>query len=195
MNYLGHVYLSFSDPEILLGNVSGDHYKGKLVLDTLPKRIAKGVRLHRAIDAFVDVHPAVQRAKIAFRPHYGLYSGAIVDIVFDHFLANDAKLFPSEGLLKAFTTNSYELLLRNEANFHGDFAKYFPGMQKNDWLFNYRSLAGIRKSLQGLERRAPKMPPITYAYETLLTDYYHLNQCYYDIIDDVITFVKIEWDK
>jgi acyl carrier protein phosphodiesterase len=195
MNYLGHAFLSFSNPDILLGNISGDHYKGKKFLTLLPPEMARGIMLHRAIDGFVDVHPAVQRAKIGFRPEFGLYSGAVIDILLDHFLANDPKFFASESDLKLFTTECYTLLESRKIYFNETFASYFPNMMQKDWLYNYRNLAGIQKSLQGLQRRAPKIPPVAKAYEILITDYYHLNQCYYDIIDDVITFVKIELAK
>src|SRR3954471_10403197 len=110
MNYLGHAYLSFGDAEVLTGNMIGDHVKGKLALNNFPEKIKRGIIVHRKIDAYADVHPAMQRAKIWFRGDYGLYSGAIMDTLFDHFLANDAKLFPSEKELMRFTQETYDKL-------------------------------------------------------------------------------------
>src|SRR4051812_21980877 len=100
MNYLGHAVLSFGDADILTGNMIADHVKGKLALEKFPHGIKKGIELHRKIDAKADSHPATQRGKLLFREHYGLYSGAIMDTLYDHFLANDPKIFPtSETLL------------------------------------------------------------------------------------------------
>ena len=65
-------------------------------------------------------------------------------------------------------------------------------MKDHNWLYNYRTLKGMERSLNGLARRALHMPLIDKAYEIFVTNYYHLNQCYYELIDDVIRFVKIE---
>ena len=192
MNYLGHAFLSFGDAEVLTGNMTGDHIKGKLVLDTFPPGIRKGVLLHRKIDGFADVHPATQRAKLLFREHYGLYAGAIMDTLYDHYLANDPKHFSSQEVLKQFSTDTYNKLETQSAYFPASFTSYFSYMKEHDWLYNYRTLQGMQRSLQGLARRATHMPPPDKAYEIFVTYYYQLAQCYYEFIDDVITFAKFE---
>ncbi|WP_276135248.1 ACP phosphodiesterase [Polluticoccus soli] len=192
MNYLGHAFLSFGDAEILTGNMIGDHVKGKLALDKFPEGIKKGILLHRKIDSFADVHPATLRGKLWFREDYGLYAGAIMDTVFDHYLANDAKHFNSEKELLNFTQQTYKTLEQNSQWFPESFATYFPYMQQHNWLYNYRTLQGINKSMNGLNRRAQHMPPVEKAYEIFVTNYYQLAQCYYELIDDVVSFVKVE---
>jgi acyl carrier protein phosphodiesterase len=192
MNYLGHAYLSFGDSEILTGNIIGDHIKGRIALEHFPARIRKGIELHRKIDEYADKHPATLRAKLLFREHYGLYAGAIMDTLYDHFLANDPKLFATEAALLTFTENTYVQLTQNAAWFPPTFAAYFPHMQQHNWLFNYRTLKGMERSLSGLARRAQHMPPIDIAYRTFVTSYYQLNQSYYEFVDDIIKFVKNE---
>lgn len=192
MNYLGHALLSFGDAEILTGNMIGDHVKGKLALDKYPERVQKGLMLHRRIDSFADEHPATQRAKLWFREDYGLYAGPLMDTLFDHFLANDAKQFPSEQALLSFSLETYKLLEQNRQWFPENFAAYFPYMQQHNWLYNYRTLQGIQRSMNGLHRRAKHMPAVDKAYEIFVVNYYQLAQCYYELIDDVVSFVKLE---
>jgi len=192
MNYLGHAFLSFGDDELLTGNMIGDHVKGRLALEHFPARIKEGIELHRKIDSMVDKHPAMLRAKLLFREDYGLYSGAIIDTVFDHFLASDPKYFPSQDALMAFTQVVYTSLEQQQAYFPESFAAYFPHMKQHNWLLNYRNLKGIERSLHGLSRRAKYMPPIDKAYSIFVTGYYQLNQCYYDFIDDIIKFARQE---
>ncbi|MBK6633182.1 MAG: hypothetical protein IPG38_01660 [Chitinophagaceae bacterium] len=62
MNYLAHAYLSFNDPEILLGNMISDYIKGKKQFD-YPLPVQKGIRLHRFIDQFTDTHAATHELK------------------------------------------------------------------------------------------------------------------------------------
>src|SRR5450432_1241794 len=106
MNYLAHAYLYFNKPEILTGNMISDFVKGKKKFDYSPG-IQKGIVLHREIDNFTDTHPATREAKEIFRPHYRLYAGAFIDVVYDHFLATDKNEFTAEGLL-LFSENTYK---------------------------------------------------------------------------------------
>lgn len=192
MNYLAHAFLSFGDVEILVGNMIGDHVKGKLALNNYPEKIRKGIMLHRHIDSFTDEHTASKRAKIWFRENYGLYSGAIIDSLYDHFLANDPKHFSTEKELYIFSQNTYQQLTQHSNYFPPTFAQYFPYMQQQNWLYNYRTLQGIKRSLNGLHRRAKYMPETDKAYDIFIGHYYQLAQCYYEFIDDIVKYVKLE---
>ena len=108
MNYLAHAYLSFGRPGILVGNMISDFVKGKRKYD-YPEQIQKGIAVHREIDRFTDTHQATKEAKEVFRPAYRLYAGALMDVIYDHFLALDENEFTDESL-KTFTTNTYAML-------------------------------------------------------------------------------------
>ncbi|MBL7682189.1 MAG: DUF479 domain-containing protein [Flavipsychrobacter sp.] len=192
MNYLGHAYLSFGNAEVLTGNMMGDYVKGKLALAKYPENIQKGLMLHRKIDSFTDAHPSNLRAKVWFRQDYGLYSGAVLDTLYDHFLANDPAHFASVKDLSNFAQDTYSKLAAHEHHFPDQFAKMFPYMSEQNWLYGYRTLQGVRQSLGGLSRRAKHMPPIDKAYNIFITQFYQLNQCYYEFMDDVVKFVKVE---
>src|SRR5690606_19056044 len=98
--------------------------KGKLALEKYPERIAKGIMLHRKIDSFTDDHPATKRAKLLFRQDYGLYAGAIMDSLYDHYLANDPKQFNSEKELYNFSQKTYSELENNSRYFPPSFSEY-----------------------------------------------------------------------
>ena len=112
MNYLAHAYLSFNTPGILTGNMISDFVKGKKKFD-YNETIQKGITLHRAIDEFTDSHSVTKEAKIFFKADYRLYSGAFVDVVYDHFLATDENEF-TEQTLKDFSFKTYQLLQAEE---------------------------------------------------------------------------------
>jgi acyl carrier protein phosphodiesterase len=192
MNYLAHAYLSFGDPEILTGNLIGDHVKGKLALEKYPKNISRGIMLHRKIDSFTDDHPATKRAKLLFRETYGLYAGAVMDSLYDHFLANDPKHFASEKVLFDFSQETYVKVAQQAAHFPLSFEQYFPYMREQNWLYHYRTLQGMQRSLNGLHRRAKHMPPVDIAYNIFIGHYYQLAQCYYELMDDIVPYVKVE---
>lgn len=152
MNYLAHAYFSFNHAEILAGNMISDFVKGKKKYD-YPPSIQKGINLHREIDEFTDGHEATRKAKEIFRPHYRLYAGAFVDVVYDFFLANDPAVF-TEASLMSFTQTTYTLLEENKKWFPERFAGMFTYMKSQNWLYNYRFPPGMEKSFGGLVRRA-----------------------------------------
>jgi len=213
MNYLAHAYLSFGRPEITVGNLVSDFIKGKKKFD-YPPAIQRGIALHRAIDTFTDFHDVTRRAKVVFRSDYGLYAGALVDVVYDHFLANDPLAFgagdgPGDSLaagagtrgtgtretgtgteagLKAFTRKTYEQVSAWEAFFPERFNKMFPYMRAQDWLYNYRFREGIFNSFSGLARRAAYMPDPAAACRLFEEHYAELEACYRDFFPSLKDF-------
>ena len=152
MNYLAHAYFSFNHPEILVGNMISDFVKGKKKFD-YPPAIQKGIMLHRMIDEYTDSHAATHAAKQFFKPAVATYCGAFMDVVYDHFLAIDKNEFPGDTL-KEFTTSTYKSLENYIPLFPEKFARMFPYMKEQDWLYNYQFRWGIEKSFGGIVRRA-----------------------------------------
>ena len=193
MNFLAHAYLSFDHPKILVGNMISDFVKGKTKF-SFSEEIQKGIELHRAIDSFTDNHEATKKAKEIFRPAYRLYSGAIMDILYDHFLANDKKIF-SETSLKLFTTAVYSVLEEHASELPPHFVYILPYMKTEDWLFGYQYKEGIKKSLKGLIRRATYISESDTAYQLFLENYSILEECYAIFFPDVKQFAKEKFDK
>lgn len=185
MNFLAHAYLSFNDPDILAGNMISDFVKGKKKFDYAP-RIQQGISLHRAIDSFTDAHAIVKKAKEVFRPAYRLYSGAFVDIVFDHFLALDKHEFPGESLLP-FTEAVYESLDRSYHALPEVFQQLFPYMKQHNWLYNYRSTIGIEWSFGGIRRRARYISESNTAVQVFHKHYTLLEGCYSEFFPELKT--------
>lgn len=190
MNYLGHAFLSLGKQELLVGNMIGDYVKGSKKLDDYPPGIQKGIVLHRQIDEFTDKHMATTLAKNIFRPDYGLYSGAIVDVLWDYFLANDPRFFQTEEDLYDFSISTYKQIAFFQDLLPADFKKAFEYMQGHNWLYNYRNVKGMEKALNGLAYKAQYLNDASRAYALFLQYYYELNQRYFEFIDDVVAFVK-----
>lgn len=176
MNYLAHAYLSFNQPAIVVGNLISDYVKGKKQFD-YPDDIRRGIVLHRSIDTFTDEHPVTKRAKDIFRPYYRLYSGAFIDVVFDHFLANDKQQF-TENSLYQFSQEVYAILDSYQGHLPEPFRQIFPYMKKYNWLFNYRTRSGIERSFEGLTHRARYISESLPAFALFEQHYTQLQQQY-----------------
>ncbi len=187
MNYLAHAYLSFDKPEILIGNIISDFVKGKTKYN-YPEGIQKGIQLHRSIDNFTDNHPTTARAKSYFRKQYRLYSGAFVDVVYDHFLACDANQFIDYGNLERFSNIVYASLENHIDLTPTRFQSIFPHMKTHNWLYNYRLKEGIKKSFAGLVWRATYLTESEIAFEIFNQYYNELKGCYNEFFPDIKKF-------
>ena len=164
MNYLAHAYLSFNDPGILAGNMISDFVKGKKQFE-YALRVQKGILLHRSIDTFTDMHDATRELKSYFSPHYRLYAGAFVDIVYDYFLANDSMEFETGDALRKFASNTYSSLEKELDLLPLLFQSMFPFMKEQNWLYNYRYKTFIQRSFRGLVQRAAYLSESEVAFE------------------------------
>lgn len=183
MNFLAHAYLSFGHPEILVGNMISDFVKGKKKFDYL-KGIQAGMQLHRAIDTYTDAHPATKAASIFLKPAVGAYAGAFVDVVYDHFLANDTNEF-KEGGLQQTATETYGILHTFKDQLPMVFGQMLPYMTSQNWLYNYRTLAGIEKSFGGVVHRAAYLQSSSGVYQLFQQNYKALQNCYNNFFPDV----------
>ena len=187
MNYLAHAYLSFNEPEILVGNMISDFVKGKKKFD-YSLGIQNGITLHRAIDEFTDTHAATQKAKQFFKAEYRLYAGAFIDVVYDHFLAVDPNEFPNSESLQFFTHKVYSTLENHQTIFPERFQKMFPYMKTQNWLFNYQYKWGIEKSFGGLKHRALYISESDTAFAIFNEHYIELKNYYDEFFPDVKKF-------
>jgi acyl carrier protein phosphodiesterase len=109
MNFLAHLHLSGNNPNIMLGNFMGDFVKGKSYRQQYEPEIIKGIELHRSIDEFTDSHPVVTESKNRLRPTYRHYSGVIVDVFYDHFLAANWNQVPFTAAWKHLRSRRIKL--------------------------------------------------------------------------------------
>lgn len=191
MNYLAHAYLSYNHPQVLVGNMISDFVKGKAQF-RYERLIQVGIQLHRRIDTFTDDHPATRRAMEIFRPYYRLYSGAIMDVLYDHFLANDPTIFNEVHPLTLFSERTYAVLEEHTVHLPERFVVMLPYMKTQNWLYNYQYRLGIERSLKGLVRRAAYLSDSAPAFALFNEHYSFLQQCYNEFIEDVKNHAKEE---
>ncbi|HRO35453.1 ACP phosphodiesterase, partial [Thauera sp.] len=114
MNFLAHAWLAGESPALVVGGVFGDWVKGPLP-GTLPADLARGVALHRAIDAFAETHPAFRASRARMSVARRRYAGVLVDIFWDHLLARDWALH-GEGALAPYCAGVYRQLAARRAD-------------------------------------------------------------------------------
>ncbi len=192
MNFLAHTYLSFQHPEILVGNMISDFVKGKKIYD-FPPGIQQGILLHRQIDAFTDSHITTRHARTFFHPAVRLYSGAFVDVAYDHFLANDPLQFTDASLLH-LASSSYAILNEYIHLLPTRFQTMVPFMQAQNWLYNYKTITGIKNSFGGLANRAAYLNSSTEVFQLFETHYAALQNCYNEFFPSLKSYTRQQFE-
>jgi acyl carrier protein phosphodiesterase len=188
LNFLAHAYLSFGNEELIAGNLVSDFVKGKKKFD-YPPGIQHGITLHRSIDEFTDANEITKQAKEIFRPAYRLYSGAFIDVVYDHFLANDKNEFTADSLF-AFSQKVYKVMDQYPNHMPEGFARLFPYMKNQNWLYSYREKEMIKNSFNGLVRRSVYMTESHSAFTLFEENYEELKGYYSEFIKAIKPFAK-----
>jgi acyl carrier protein phosphodiesterase len=188
VNFLAHIYLSFDDPQITLGNFMADSVRGR-EYRKYPQQIQKGVLLHRAIDTFTDSHPITRKSSKRLHSRYRHYSMVIVDIYYDHFLARNWNSY-SDVPLEEFTDSFYKLLEENLHLMPETVQHMAPYMITDNWLLSYRELGGIHKVLKGLNRRTGLKSGMDQAVEELEGYYSEFEAEFTAFFDELIIFSR-----
>lgn len=188
MNFLAHIYLSFDDEEITIGNFIADSIRSKNYKH-LPIKIQKGVLLHRAIDTYTDTHHIPKQSSKRLHKNYGHYSRVIVDIFYDHFLARNWKQY-SEVSLDKYVERFYDLL---EVNYHilpDNIKHMMPYMISDNWLLNYAQLDGIGRVLNGMNRRTKNKSKMNFAINDLEIHYTDFETEFTSFFEELTLFSK-----
>lgn len=151
MNFLGHLYFSNNDTELMYANLFGDFVKGK-DLSMYKQKVQQGITLHREIDHYIDHHPIVLELLHELYPQLPKIAGIAVDLYFDHVLAKNWDDYSLESLPKFIST--FENHKINEEDFPSETFQYMLfRMKKGQWLSYYKQLDGLDKACKGVSQR------------------------------------------
>lgn len=135
----------------MVGNFIADSIRGKNFLQ-FEEKIAEGIIMHREIDTFTDSHPVVSRSKNLLRKEFNHYSGVIVDVFYDYFLAKNFSKYSDEELLD-FTKRAYKIFHQHFEILPERNKNILKFMEANNWLLSYATTEGIDRALTGMSRR------------------------------------------
>jgi len=186
MNFLAHIYLSGENDMVAVGNFMADGIHGK-TYKKYPIDIQKGILLHREIDTFTDAHPIVRQSSKRLHKNYGHYSGVIVDILYDHFLAKNWETY-SNIPLKDYVEDFYNLLEDNFEILPFRVQKLLPFMIADNWLLNYSKIEGIQRVLDGMNRRTKNKSKMNKATKELKTYYTEFDEEFTLFFEELIYF-------
>ncbi len=188
MNFLAHLYLSGASEPMAIGNFIGDFVKGNQ-FNRYPEEIKNGILFHREIDAFTDSHHEIREGRKRLWDSYRHYSGVIMDLFCDHFLAQQWPAYHAVPL-ELYAEQMYSLMDRNKNFLPAQAKNMLPYMREGNWLVSYRDIEGINRALTGLSRRTSFRSGMENAAKDLAADYKFFNEVFNSFFPDMIDFTS-----
>lgn len=193
MNFLAHAHLSGSNKDVLLGNFIADAVKGRKWL-SYRQDIQTGILLHRQIDTFTDNHELFKQSVNRVRKDFGRYSGIVMDIFYDHFLARNWQNY-HEDELAVFASYVYGILTRNLLILPNRTKKLLPFLVSQNWLTSYAEFEGLKQVFYGMDRRTGRISGMNNAVQTLIENYDELYTDFISFYPQLIDFSKESLDN
>jgi len=171
MNFLAHLVLSPKETDFICGNIAADFLRGS-DRKFVSKGVQSGISMHQFVDQFTDTHVLVKTSKDRLKKHFRLFSGVLIDVFYDHFLAKDFELIANISL-EEFCEYIYETLEKNTSELPPKLRQFVPVMIRENILFSYRRLAGIQTALTRINLRVTKKFSVGLAM-AILNDMYDI---------------------
>ena len=165
--------------------IRGKHF------DNFPLDVQKGIVLHRAIDTFTDAHPIFRQSTKRLHANYHHYSGIIVDIFYDHFLAKNWNTYSDEKL-EYFTERFYQSLKDNYESLTLKTQKMMPYMIDHNWLLSYQTIAGIEDVLVKMDNRMKREANMRFAVAELKIFYSEFEQEFTTFFEELIVHSRLK---
>lgn len=185
MNYLAHAFLSKNNEDLLIGNFIADHLRGN-DFTAYPEGVVNGILLHRRIDSFTDAHPLFKSSKRVFYQGFEKYSGVLVDIYFDHFLAKFFHQFHRESL-DVFSSKVYSVYQNNTHLMPESSTRFLNYVLKNGIYQNYSELRGIETVLSHLSHRIGHKVALNESLPLFLDAEEVLKENFFSFMEDIQT--------
>ena len=190
MNYLMHYMLSGDDKDIIIGNYIADHIRGAKTINAQPNSIKKGIILHRVIDRYSDIHPAVKNSVSLLLPFLHHYAHVSVDIIYDHFLVKHWLEF-SKKTLEQSIYDFHSLLKERFDSLPVKSQKITQKLLDNNWFSMYETLEGMQEIFNGMSKRASFKSNMEFTVNYLKQYYNEFDNDFLLFTHDMIRFIKL----
>jgi acyl carrier protein phosphodiesterase len=191
MNFLGHIYFSNNNIELMYANLYGDHVKGS-DYSRFPEIVQNGIRLHRSIDNYIDHHPVVIELMHKLYPELPKVTGIAIDLFFDHLLAIHWKEYHSEGYF-SFLNRFYTYTPQNWDSYSPAFQRLIIAMKEKKWMNYYPAFEGLVKASQGLASRITFPNKLSEASTVFLSRREEIEKCFHSFMIDAKSYFDAKY--
>jgi len=186
MNYLGHLYFSNNDLDLMHANLFGDFVKGthlEIYLDS----VRRGIILHRSIDTYIGKHPQVKELVLYLSSSLPKVASVAVDIYFDHFLSIHWGTFHAEQI-DSYLSKFYSHPIQADHYPDPHFLYIISRIKTEKWLSGYSDLDVISRVCRGVSGRISFPNALVLGGQVLQYEYQEIETVFFDYMKDARAF-------
>lgn len=195
MNLLSHLYLSEKPIGFRIGNCLADLVQ-RYDRDNGCNEFARGLKCHQQIDVFADSHPIFKQSRKRISSRYRRFSGILVDVFYDYFLAINWDEF-CEVPLREFTASFYHAGA-DYVHLPDSLTTPLIYISLEDHLGEYCTLEGVEETLfrisSRLHRHTGRQFHLERAVSELTASESELEQDFYDFFPDLRQKIADNWN-
>ncbi|WP_455816940.1 ACP phosphodiesterase [Pseudomonas cerasi] len=180
MNYLAHLHLATLADSSLLGNLMADYVRGN-PHQQWPDAIAKGIALHRRIDALTDSLPEVGIARQLFRRDTRRVAPITLDVIWDHFLSFHWDKLVPEISLPVFLAQVKSVIEPQLGPTPERFQNLNHHLWAGRWMERYADASFLQDVLRGMASRRPKLAALADSYQDFIDNYQQLEALFWQL--------------
>ncbi|HNS43333.1 MAG TPA: ACP phosphodiesterase [Taishania sp.] len=193
MNYLGHLYFSNNDLDLMHANLLGDFVKGKDLSAFSPTQ-QKGIILHRKIDDFMAKHSAVKVISKTLSPSLPKVAPIALDVYFDHFLALHWMRYHTQQL-DDFLAAFYAHPLQSNEYTNQQFQTLIQNMKTHQWMNQYANLYAVDRACSFLATKLSFANQLGQGRTVLEQNYTEVEQAFFAyMLDAKVYFEQEGWE-
>ena len=194
MNFLAHMFLTYEDKELTVGNYVADFIRNRdFVL--FSDKVVHGIKLHRHIDHYTDNHPEVLKSTRSLRERHSKYAPVVIDVFYDYVLAVNWEKFTDMDM-RSFADTIYVYINEYSEDFPIHLQTISSRMIADDFLLQYGTQEGIEKTFKRIGNRAKFKSNFETAFQDLEDNFEEINDGFLrffpDLIKEVKTFEKYQ---
>lgn len=190
MNHLAHALLAGSNEDVILGSLLGDFIHGPVPAGLAPG-VERGLRLHRAVDMHTDAHPIVVELRAGIEPPFRRFAGILLDIWFDHLLAQDFARW-CDTPLPVYSAELRALLHRRHGELPEPMQRFLVYMDRHDLPAGYAGLFQVERAITGVGTRLSRANPLAQAVPVLQAQAPRLQQGFEAFFPQLQAFAR-DW--
>lgn len=187
MNFLAHMFLTYGDEKLTVGNYVADFIRNRdLVL--FPKKVVKGIMLHRHIDHYTDTHEEVLQSTRKLRKRHKKYAPVVIDVFYDYILSKNWETYTNVPI-REFADEIYKTLNKYSHLYPVHLQDITARMIADDFLLQYGKKSGMRKTFERIGKRAKFKSNFATAFDDLEKDYDKIQDGFNAFFPDLIVEV------
>ncbi len=145
--------------------------------------------MHRLIDSYTDSHLIVRQSASRLKEKYRKYSGIIIDVFYDHFLASQWDNY-SEISLQKFCSKSYKIFLKNYFLLPQKTKIFLPSLIAGNRLYSYQEIEGIENALEVMSKYSSLPAETVFAINVLKNNYDDFKSEFNVFLKEIIEYTQ-----